>query len=244
MAKHMTAADVENVIYLREQRRLKWREIAKETGFSTTRLCANYFKARPRADKQQRTRFPSIETGARFGRLTVIRRMPYEVKAADCKYECKCDCGNLHYVLRGNLVRTKSCGCLHLELIRTRKPNLKHGMTDTPEWNSWAAMRARCSPNSEERKRKYYFDRGIRVCERWLGPQGFQNFFADMGPKPSPEHSLDRIDPNGNYEPCNCRWGTDIMQRWNQRHVIEECFEEDSTIQPETCYLGGGDDSV
>jgi hypothetical protein len=58
--------------------------------------------------------------------------------------------------------------------------------------------------------------KGIRVCDRWLGPDGFRNFLADMGKRPSAEHSLDRIDNAGHYEPVNCRWATPLVQQTNR----------------------------
>lgn len=75
------------------------------------------------------------------------------------------------------------------------------------EWNIWYNMKYRCG------KHKNYLD--VTVCEDW---QDFAQFLADMGPRPSAEHSIDRIDPYGNYEPKNCRWATQSTQRRNQRH--------------------------
>jgi hypothetical protein len=90
-----------------------------------------------------------------------------------------------------------------------------HGMTGTPEHRAWLDMRKRCV-NPRNKKFKHYGGRGIRVCERW---DSFANFYADLGPRPSPLHSLDRIDNDGNYESGNCRWATRSEQRRNQRPV-------------------------
>lgn len=88
----------------------------------------------------------------------------------------------------------------------------------TPEHNSWSAMKQRCF----DPKFKYYYNyggRGIKVCDRWLGPYGFQHFLEDMGEKPEPkkDYSLDRINADGNYCPENCRWATRYEQSANRK---------------------------
>lgn len=88
----------------------------------------------------------------------------------------------------------------------------KSGGKASPEYQAWAAMRCRCS-NSRDPHWPRYGGRGIRVCERW---DSFESFLADLGPRPSPSHSLDRIDSDGNYEPTNCRWATKAEQSRNR----------------------------
>jgi len=88
------------------------------------------------------------------------------------------------------------------------------------EYNSWSNMRQRCT-NPKTQKYKYYGGRGITVCARWAS---FAHFLTDMGRKPTPKHSIDRINNDGNYEPSNCRWATHDQQMENTRsdrnHVI------------------------
>lgn len=84
---------------------------------------------------------------------------------------------------------------------------------------AWSSMKGRCI-NPANPAYKNYGGRGIAVCDRWLEEDGFSNFVADVGERPSPKHSLDRTDVDGNYEPSNCRWATTIEQRANQRPKV------------------------
>lgn len=93
---------------------------------------------------------------------------------------------------------------------------IKHGMSRSSENLAWRQMKARCC-NPKNGSFKDYGDRGISVCARWM--ESFEAFFADMGPRPSAGHSLDRERSEGNYEPGNCRWATRQQQNENRRNV-------------------------
>jgi hypothetical protein len=96
-----------------------------------------------------------------------------------------------------------------------RSPSNKtHGLSRTALYAVWVTMKERCL-NGARGDYKRYGGRGIRVCDRWL--HSFEAFLADMGDRPSPRHSLDRKDPNGHYEPSNCRWATAVEQARNRR---------------------------
>lgn len=88
----------------------------------------------------------------------------------------------------------------------------KHGMHGSPEYNTWCNIRARCN-NPKHPKYYMYGAKGIRVCDRW---NDFRNFYDDMGERPSPQHSIDRIEGTEGYAPWNCRWATKIEQSENR----------------------------
>jgi len=135
--------------------------------------------------------------------------------------------------------RNMKCGCDRAERIRNLTAAriaaiTTHGhartKANTSEYSSWRNMISRCTaPNHPSFKD--YGGRGISVCERWLGRHGFQNFLEDMGCKPSPAHSIDRRENNGNYEPENCRWATRAEQDNNKRdNVVVVAFGKRMTV--------------
>lgn len=153
--------------------------------------------------------------GQTFGRWSVIERGG---KASNGKHRwvCKCECGNVSEVTGTDFKtgHSKSCGCLNIEILRDI--HTTHGMRYSSEYDSWSDMKKRCD-NPKAMNYHNYGGRGIKVCSRWL--ESFENFLEDMGPKPSPELTLDRWPNNetGNYEPGNCRWATDYEQFRNRR---------------------------
>lgn len=152
-------------------------------------------------------------TGNQFGRLTAIAYLGKRNGAQ--RWRCECKCGKTIEVQGGNLAtgHTKSCGCFRREVHR--RDRTTHGMFGTPEYRVWASMLTRCH-NPKCMGFANYGGRGITVCERWR--ESFEAFYADMRPRPSPAHSIERTDNDGNYEKTNCRWVTSDVQVRNKRN--------------------------
>lgn len=152
--------------------------------------------------------------GLQVGKLRVERAAPS--RNSRTYWECRCSCGAVVCVTTDALRRgvTTSCGCYKRDLqSRLCRQRMKtHGMSTMPEYKVWDTMRQRCS-NPKNGKYQSYGARGISVCERW---DDFTAFISDMGPRPSSVHSLDRINPNGDYEPGNVRWATQKEQQNNR----------------------------
>lgn len=132
----------------------------------------------------------------------------------------KCDCGKEHVARTDGVKKgsVNSCGC-----VRERNRRLNPAQQRHVLYSTWKSMNNRCSPKCPKKMWHNYYGRGIRVCKRWMPTKhrrtmdGFHNFVADMGERPSELYSLDRIDNSGNYEPGNCRWATHQEQMANKR---------------------------
>ena len=156
--------------------------------------------------------------GQTFARLTVIGRAEND-PGGKARWRCRCECGGetvaVGRYLRAGLVQ--SCGCLKREAMsRVGRSTRTHGhaVAETPEYKAWRAALGRCH-NPRHKQFADYGGRGIAVAPEWRA--NFQAFLNEVGPRPSPQHSLDRRDNDRGYEPGNVRWATAIEQHNNTR---------------------------
>lgn len=152
-------------------------------------------------------------TGRTFGYWVVIRRDGSDKHRCPL-WLCRCNCGKIKSVNGISLRegRSVSCGCYKIEKQTTALGECYK----TTEYVVWNGMKGRCY-NSNNKDYKNYGGRGIKVCDRWLGKNGYKNFLEDMGRRPSLKHTINRKDNDGNYYKQNCNWATDYQQRRNRR---------------------------
>lgn len=155
-------------------------------------------------------------TGMIFGRLTV-NSFAGRNKEGRIMWSCTCSCGTTGVIASGKNLKnggTQSCGCLQREIRRSSC--VAHGGRRTPEYGIWCGIITRCT-NTGRNESRNYVARGIGICERWRN--SFTAFLEDMGPRPSPKHSVERIDNDREYCPDNCKWATRDVQSRNTRRT-------------------------
>lgn len=178
-------------------------------------------------------------TGKRYCRLTVVRETDRPNGKKNRHYWlCRCDCGN-EIVLSSSAFNsglTKSCGCYHREEVseRMRKTKTTHGKTNTRLYGIWGSMKGRCYLQSST-DYPWYGGRGIKVCDEWKDSfEAFEKWAIENGYDPTAPRgkcTIDRIDPNGNYSPDNCRFITQKEQGNNRCNTLKiECGGEKHTV--------------
>lgn len=166
-------------------------------------------------------------SGKRVGKLLISEYAGTRGAAQHAVWKCICDCGNETlavgaYLRKG---RIKSCGCGNKATQFTKEKTTKHGMSRTRTYSIWRGMIFRTSKRLS--KSHLYFDKGVKVCQRW---QSFENFIADMGEAPA-GMSIDRINGDKDYEPSNCRWATSVEQANNtSRNKVIAAYGKEMTV--------------
>ena len=172
-------------------------------------------------------------TNQKINMLTVIRRIPNKNKHT-C-WLCQCECGNFREAFAINLINKEaySCGCVRKPV--NRKP--KYDIHNKKIYTTWNCMKSRCY-YKKDKEYKHYGDRNIKICNKWLGKNGYKNFekwalkngFDD-------KLTIDRIDNNGNYEPNNCRWVTRRENNLNRRGIILIDYEGKKICLKDYCKI-------
>ena len=187
----------------------------------------------------KRKRFRNF-SGETFGRLTVIgylgSRQRSDGNGTRSWWMVKCECGTVKEVESNNLSRgdIRSCGCKQGgHGPKDARSYSKTGRNSVSGYVGWKGLFMRCY-NPKHPAYQRYGGRGITVHPDWTGVGGFERFIAHIGPKPTPNHSIDRIDNNGNYDPGNVRWATRKEQGRNSRH--NRLLTHNGITQPLVCW--------
>jgi hypothetical protein len=169
------------------------------------------------ATQVARKRYETVLLGKRFG-FVLVEAITDTGEHGPTRVRCTCDCGK-RFETTGRKLSSGyiiSCGCLRGQSQAT------HGMSGSVEYRVWAQMKRRCLDPSDD----YYANyggRGIRVCDRWV--MSFPAFYEDIGPRPTPKHTIDRINNDGHYEPGNCHWALPYQQSRNKRDNLLLLFQ-------------------
>lgn len=177
-------------------------------------------------------------TGMRYGRLTVIS-LGEPTKSGQKRWLCKCDCGNFTNVYGSDLgKKTNSCGCLMRERMRVARNNFKHGKINTRIYRLWGGIKRRCYNKSVD-SYEHYGGIGIKMCDEWKNDfNAFYEWAIANGYKD--DLTIDRIDYNGNYEPSNCRWVTQLEQQNNKRNNHYITYNGETHTAAEWSRIVGG----